>query len=204
MPFDRPLRWRADLDTATHASGFAEDEAGHWNLKRLATAPGSVLDSTLQVAGVSSPWLYLGGLFAAFCWHTEDLWMYSCNHLHAGADKVWYCVPAKAATRFEKATRALLPSLFSDQPDLLYQLVAMVAPADLSAQGVPVYRLTQRAGEFVITFPRAYHAGFSHGFNVRPRPRPRAWRHPRRGFGASLARPPPLPSLRDPLPPLQS
>ena len=41
-----------------------------------------------------------------------------------------------------------------------------MAPADLAAQGVPVYQINQRAGEFVITFPRAYHAGFSHGFNV--------------------------------------
>ena len=34
------------------------------------------------------------------------------------------------------------------------------------AKGVPVYALRQRAGEFIITFPRAYHAGFSHGFNI--------------------------------------
>ena len=27
--------------------------------------------------------------------------------------------------------------------------------------GVPVYRLDQHAGEFVITFPRAYHTGFN-------------------------------------------
>ena len=92
--------------------------------------------------------------------------MFSCSHLHAGATKTWYVVPAVAASKFEKATRALLPSVFQDAPDLLYQLVAMVAPADLEAQGVPVYTLQQRAGEFIVTFPRAYHAGFSHGFNV--------------------------------------
>lgn len=123
-------------------------------------------------------------LFAAFCWHTEDLWMYSCNHLHAGAPKTWYVIPASASSKFERAVRSLLPQLFAQHPDLLYQLVAMVAPADLRAQGVPVYQLTQRAGEFIITFPRAYHAGFSHGFNcaeavraaaaARPRARARA------------------------------
>ena len=48
--------------------------------------------------------------------------------------RVRYIVPASAASKFEKAVRSLLPQLFADQPDLLYQLLAMVAPADLRAQ----------------------------------------------------------------------
>merc|ERR1712048_189118 len=32
--------------------------------------------------------------------------------------------------------------------------------------GVPVVRTVQRKGEVIVTFPRAYHAGFSHGFNI--------------------------------------
>lgn len=31
--------------------------------------------------------------------------------------------------------------------------------------GVPVFRTDQHAGEFVVTFPRAYHAGFNQGYN---------------------------------------
>ncbi|KAF3519651.1 hypothetical protein DY000_02058972 [Brassica cretica] len=30
---------------------------------------------------------------------------------------------------------------------------------------MPVYKAVQRPGEFIVTFPMAYHAGFSHGFN---------------------------------------
>ncbi len=41
----------------------------------------------------------------------------------------------------------------------------MFSPEHLVDAGVSVCRCVQSAGEFVITFPRSYHAGFSHGFN---------------------------------------
>jgi hypothetical protein len=57
-------------------------------------------------------------------------------------------------------TRAFLAS----RADVvLTQLTTLVPPKQLLKRGVPVYHLVQRAGEYVITFPRAYHAGFSHG-----------------------------------------
>ena len=37
-------------------------------------------------------------------------------------------------------------------------------PLQLCAQ-VPVCRLQQHPGQFVVTFPKAYHGGFSYGFN---------------------------------------
>ena len=36
----------------------------------------------------------------------------------------------------------------------------------LQAHGIPVHRADQCAGEFMITFPRGYHAGFNHGYNL--------------------------------------
>ena len=38
------------------------------------------------------PWMYCGQLFAAFCWHVEDHYLYSINYMHHGAPKTW-CAP---------------------------------------------------------------------------------------------------------------
>ena len=43
--------------------------------------------------------------------------------------------------------------------------VTQFSPSLLKSEGVPVYRCVQHEGEFVLTFPRAYHAGFNCGFN---------------------------------------
>lgn len=61
--------------------------------------------------------------------------------------------------------RSAAPELFQWQPDLLHQLVTIMNPNILMQAGVPVFRTDQNAGEFVITFPRAYHAGFNQGYN---------------------------------------
>ena len=62
--------------------------------------------------------------------------------------------------------RAAVPDLFEAQPDLLFQLVTMLSPAKLVEAKVHVVRLHQRAGEFVVTFPQAYHSGFNQGVRM--------------------------------------
>ena len=61
--------------------------------------------------------------------------------------------------------KAAAPELFHEQPDLLYQLVTLMSPGRLRKAGVRVNVCDQRPREFVITMPRAYHAGFNHDFN---------------------------------------
>ncbi|CAN0920203.1 Lysine-specific demethylase JMJ14 [Linum grandiflorum] len=169
----------ADLETGIFGSGFPKAssmitdddnldeyiESG-WNLNNLPRLPGSVLCfEESDISGVLVPWLYVGMCFSSFCWHVEDHHLYSLNYLHWGDQKIWYGVPGSHASTLEAAMRKHLPDLFEEQPDLLHGLVTQLSPSVLKAEGVPVYRVVQQSGEFVLTFPRAYHAGFNCGFN---------------------------------------
>ena len=120
--------------------------------------------------------------FSCFCWHVEDHLSYSINYLHwyakkssqksppiafsfRGESKTWYGVPGSSAEKLENCMKSYAPDLFSKTPDLLHHLVTIMNPSILIRDGVPVVKTNQQAGEFVVTFPRAYHAGFNHGFN---------------------------------------
>jgi len=41
----------------------------------------------------------------------------------------------------------------------------MISPKYLADKNISVVSTVQKAGEFIVTFPRSYHAGFNHGFN---------------------------------------
>lgn len=168
----------ADLETGTFGSGFPKassivtgidsDEyvTSGWNLNNFPRLPGSVLCfEGCDISGVLVPWLYVGMCFSSFCWHVEDHHLYSLNYLHLGDPKIWYGVPGSHASSLEYAMRKHLPDLFEEVPDLLNELVTQLSPSVLKAEGVPVYRAVQHSGEFVLTFPRAYHSGFNCGFN---------------------------------------
>ncbi|XP_062233109.1 lysine-specific demethylase JMJ703-like [Phragmites australis] len=168
----------ADLETGTFGSGFPKlspemkSDVEHkyaqsgWNLNNLPRLQGSVLSfEGGDISGVLVPWVYVGMCFSSFCWHVEDHHLYSLNYMHWGAPKMWYGVPGKDAVNLEAAMRKHLPDLFEEQPDLLHNLVTQFSPSLLKSEGVPVYRCVQHEGEFVLTFPRAYHAGFNCGFN---------------------------------------
>uniref|UniRef100_A0A1I8HHV5 [histone H3]-trimethyl-L-lysine(4) demethylase n=1 Tax=Macrostomum lignano TaxID=282301 RepID=A0A1I8HHV5_9PLAT len=137
-----------------------------WNLNNLPLGDSGLLRFLRQdINGMVIPWCYVGMLFSAFCWHIEDHWSYSINYLHWGDPKTWYGVPSASAPALETAMREEAGELFERSPDLLHHITTIMNPAKLMAKGVPVYRIDQEAGDFVITFPRAYHAGFNQGFN---------------------------------------
>uniref|UniRef100_A0A4W5NKB9 [histone H3]-trimethyl-L-lysine(4) demethylase n=1 Tax=Hucho hucho TaxID=62062 RepID=A0A4W5NKB9_9TELE len=176
---DVTVEYGADIASKEFGSGFpirngrfkvSEKDEKYlkcgWNLNNMAMMDPSVLTHvTADICGMTLPWLYVGMCFSSFCWHIEDHWSYSINYLHWGEPKTWYGAPGFAAEQLEAVMKKLAPELFQIQPDLLHQLVTIMNPNTLMSYGVPIYRTNQCAGEFVITFPRAYHSGFNQGFN---------------------------------------
>ncbi|XP_058842465.1 lysine-specific demethylase 5A isoform X3 [Acipenser ruthenus] len=173
------VEYGADISSKDVGSGFPvrdgkrklhpdEEEYANsgWNLNNMPVLEQSVLAHiNVDISGMKVPWLYVGMCFSSFCWHIEDHWSYSINYLHWGEPKTWYGVPAHAAQKLEAVMKKLAPELFDSQPDLLHQLVTIMNPNVLIEHGVPVFRTNQCAGEFVVTFPRAYHSGFNQGYN---------------------------------------
>ncbi|EDQ89919.1 uncharacterized protein MONBRDRAFT_1660, partial [Monosiga brevicollis MX1] len=180
------VEYGADLPTLEVGSGFPTDEQhfanrgrkisrsrnavaaqNGWNLNNLPLHHRSLFCSIAEpISGVKVPWLYVGQLFSSFCWHIEDHWTYSINYMHLGEPKTWYGIPASDAEAFERAMIASAPELFARKPELLHDLVTLASPQYLIDAGVRCFRTDQNPGEFIVTFPRAYHAGFNMGFNV--------------------------------------
>ncbi|KAI3501568.1 hypothetical protein L1887_29447 [Cichorium endivia] len=168
------VEYACDVDGSAFSSS-PSDQLGNskWNLKKVARLSRSILrllDTTIP--GVTEPMLYIGMLFSMFAWHVEDHYLYSINYHHCGAAKTWYGVPGHAALDFEKVvrqkvyTRDILSKEGEDGAfDVLLGKTTLFPPNILSQHNVPVYKAVQKPGEYVVTFPRAYHAGFSHGFN---------------------------------------
>ena len=52
-----------------------------------------------------------------------------------------------------------------DSPDLIHHITTFFSPRLLHQGGVKCCKLLQNEGEFIVTFPRSFHGGFSLGPN---------------------------------------
>ncbi|XP_019231869.1 PREDICTED: lysine-specific demethylase JMJ706-like isoform X2 [Nicotiana attenuata] len=168
------VEYGINIDGSAFSSTFSDPlGSSKWNFKILPRLRRSTLRLLVnEIPGVTEPMLYIGMLFSMFAWHVEDHYLYSINYHHCGAPKTWYGVPGYAAVQFENLIRHHVynEEILSENGvngvfDVLQEKTTMVSPKILLQYDVPVYKAAQMPGEFVITFPRAYHSGFSHGFN---------------------------------------
>ncbi|KAF9530073.1 JmjC domain, hydroxylase-domain-containing protein [Crepidotus variabilis] len=157
----KPAWYGAD----TQGSLFTDDTES-WNVAHLPSALSRLLPSSSKgLPGVNTPYLYFGMWRATFAWHVEDMDLFSINYIHFGAPKFWYAIPQGRASGLEQAMRNHFPKDTSQCSQFLRHKSFLASPAVLAKDSCKPNSLVQRAGEFVITYPRGYHAGFNLGFN---------------------------------------
>ncbi|XP_056247654.1 lysine-specific demethylase 4A isoform X3 [Seriola aureovittata] len=143
-----------------------DPEVKEWNICHLDTILDTVeRESGITIEGVNTPYLYFGMWKTTFAWHTEDMDLYSINYLHFGEPKSWYCVPPEHGKRLERLAKGFFPGSSQNCEAFLRHKMTLISPSILKKYGIPFEKITQEAGEFMVTFPYAYHAGFNHGFN---------------------------------------
>ncbi len=123
-------------------------------------------DDTNEISGITIPWFYLGMLYSTFCWHTEDLYLYSLNYMYEGSPKIWYSIPIDQKEKMDEYIKNKFYVTLMRQPDLIHRLIVHINPLELLANGIKVHRIVQNPGELIITLPKGYHCGFSTGLNT--------------------------------------
>ncbi|KAM6918291.1 lysine-specific demethylase 4A-like [Xenentodon cancila] len=160
VTFNPPI-YGADVNGSLYDTDVKE-----WNICHLGTILDTVeRDSGITIEGVNTPYLYFGMWKTTFAWHTEDMDLYSINYLHFGEPKSWYCVSPEHGKRLERLAKGFFPGSAQNCEAFLRHKMTLISPSILKKYGIPFEKITQEAGEFMITFPYAYHAGFNHGFN---------------------------------------
>uniref|UniRef100_A0A8C2IGS7 [histone H3]-trimethyl-L-lysine(9) demethylase n=1 Tax=Cyprinus carpio TaxID=7962 RepID=A0A8C2IGS7_CYPCA len=160
LTFNPPI-YGADVNGTLY-----DPDVKEWNVGHLNTILDTVEhDSGITIEGVNTPYLYFGMWKTTFAWHTEDMDLYSINYLHFGEPKSWYCVPPEHGKRLERLAKGFFPGSSQNCEAFLRHKMTLISPSILKKYGIPFEKITQEAGEFMITFPYGYHAGFNHGFN---------------------------------------
>jgi len=99
------LFWRTLKNSApvygADTLGSMFDSGVPWNLGEIKTLLNEGLGTDTLIEGVTSPYVYIGTWKAMFCWHKEDMDLYSINYLHHGQPKFWYGMDLSSSKDFE-------------------------------------------------------------------------------------------------------
>ncbi|XP_043478952.1 lysine-specific demethylase 4A-like isoform X2 [Leptopilina heterotoma] len=160
------ITYVAPIYGADVSGSLTDPDVNEWNINHLGTILDYVnKDYGISIDGVNTAYLYFGMWKTTFAWHTEDMDLYSINYLHFGAPKTWYAIPPEHGRRLERLANGFFPSYYQNCQAFLRHKMSLISPQILRQYSIPCNKITQEAGEIMITFPYGYHAGFNHGFN---------------------------------------
>ncbi|KAI9783650.1 MAG: hypothetical protein M1839_003498 [Geoglossum umbratile] len=148
----------SNADAKETSKLFAMDPVG------LSQLPGNQLEY-LDIAGMSSDYIYLGAPGSIFTMHIEDYNIHSLNYLRSGEPKRWTIINPNSLPAFESLIRGLLPGL-SNCSQFVRHADLYILPRVLRDYGIDHVEVTQKPGDMLILFPFAYHQGYNMGENM--------------------------------------
>ena len=142
-----------------------------WLLQNINLQENSLLqflkeEEKSNISGLTIPWVYLGMIFSTFCWHVEDLFLFSLNYMHYGSPKIWYSLPINQKEKMNSFIKEKYKLINPKNKNLIDKLTLLIDPLELEENGIEVNRTIQNPGEIILTLPNSFHAGFSTGFNI--------------------------------------
>ncbi|XP_067137574.1 lysine-specific demethylase 4A-like isoform X2 [Centruroides vittatus] len=160
------ITYNSPIYGADISGSLYDEDVEDFNINHLNT----ILDLVnkkygIRIEGVNTAYLYFGMWKTTFAWHTEDMDLYSINYLHFGAPKSWYAIPPEHGRRLERLAAGFFPGSYQACSAFLRHKMTLISPQVLKQYSIPFNKITQEPGEFMITFPYGYHAGYNHGFN---------------------------------------
>jgi len=160
------ISYTAPIYGADLEGSLYDEDCEEFNITKLNTCLDMVCrEYDIKIQGVNTPYLYFGMYKATFAWHTEDMDLYSINYLHFGAPKSWYAIPPEYGFKFETLLKSYFPSSYKRCQSFVRHKTSLISPQMLKNNFIPFNKITQEEGEFMITFPFSYHAGYNHGYN---------------------------------------
>uniref|UniRef100_A0A8C2PVJ6 [histone H3]-trimethyl-L-lysine(9) demethylase n=1 Tax=Cyprinus carpio TaxID=7962 RepID=A0A8C2PVJ6_CYPCA len=141
------LTFMSPIYGADISGSLYDPDITEWNIGHLNTLLDMVeQECGIVIEGVNTPYLYFGMWKTTFAWHTEDMDLYTSYIHHICAF-------------------SFFPGSSQGCDAFLRHKMTLLSPSILKKYSIPFDRITQEEGEFMITFPYGYHAGFNHGFN---------------------------------------
>lgn len=105
--------------------------------------------------------LLMPGLYGG-CGNFLLLFFCACVGVRVGVFfQVWYLIPSSRASKVER----MLQSYVALEPaeHVLHSLTVQLSPSLFLENRIPLYRVEQKENEFLMLWPRTYHAGFNLG-----------------------------------------
>lgn len=158
----KTIAYKEPMYGADMPGSLFDSNTRSWNVAHLDNLLNQL---DIKIPGVNDAYLYCGLWKSTFAWHLEDIDLYSINYIHFGAPKQWYSVNQEDEAKFYQIMADTFPEDHKTCKEFLRHKTFLVSPQHLERHGLTVNRLHHYQGEFVITFPYGYHAGYNLGYN---------------------------------------